>query len=133
MRLAQFRLPKVKGDEFDAEVVIFKGIGGSAKSNIERWKSFFIPPEGKTIDDVAKVTEIKIADQNAPYLDVQGTYKFKERPFDPQAKEELREHYRMLGVAFDGPKNPYHIRLVGPANTVENYKQGFDDWLKSFK
>jgi hypothetical protein len=133
MRLAQFRLPRVQGDDHDAELVIFKGIGGSAKSNIERWKTFFLPPEGKTIDEVAKVTEIKMGGTTVPFLDVQGTYKYKERPFDPNAKEELRPDYRMLGVAFDGPKNPYHIRVVGPAKTVEHYKPAFEEWLASFK
>ena len=133
MRLTQFRLPKVEGDKYDTEVVIFQGIGGSAKANIDRWKTFFIPPEGKTIDDAAKVTEIKVGEATAPYLDVKGTYKYKERPFDPNAKEERRPDYRMLGVAYDGPKNAYHIRMVGPAKTVEHYKKGFDEWLKAFK
>ena len=34
MRFAQFSLPKVKDDKADAELVIFKGLGGSAKDNI---------------------------------------------------------------------------------------------------
>src|SRR5437588_6012547 len=119
MRLTQFRLPKVDGDKYDAEVVIFQGIGGSAKANIDRWKMMFLPPEGKTIDDVAKVTEIKVGETKAPFLDVKGTYKYKERPAEPNAKEERRPDYRMLGVAYDGKNNAYHIRLVGPAKTVE--------------
>ena len=133
MRLTQFRLPKAEGDKTDAELVVFKGIGGSAKANIDRWKGFFIPPEGKTIDDIAKVTEIKMSDVDAPYLDVKGTYKFKERPFDPNSKEERKPDYRMLGVVFETKKNPYHIRLVGPAKTVEKYKKDFDLWLKGFR
>ena len=40
---------------------------------------------------------------------------------------------RMLGVVFEGKDNIYHIRLVGPAATVEKYKAGFDEWLKNFK
>jgi hypothetical protein len=39
----------------------------------------------------------------------------------------------MLAVHFDAPENIYHIKLVGPARTVEMYKKGFDDWLKAFK
>ena len=39
----------------------------------------------------------------------------------------------MLGVVFEGADNTYHIRLVGPADTVEHYKKGFDEWLKNFK
>src|SRR5262249_9186327 len=91
MRLNQFRLPKVEGDKHDAELVIFffgTGSGGSAQQNIDRWKSAFLPPEGKKIDDVANVTKMKVGNADVTYLDVRGTYKYKERPFDPNAKEE---------------------------------------------
>src|SRR5438045_3202288 len=69
MRFMQFSLPKAEGDKKDAEVVIFKGISGSTKDNIERWKNFFIPPEGKTLNDVAKVTEMKVGNAEVTYLD----------------------------------------------------------------
>ena len=132
MRYVQFRLPKVKDDPRDAEVVIFN-LGGSAKDNVARWKTQFVPPEGKTLDDVAKVTEMKVGGADVTYLDIHGTYKFKERPFDPQAKEEKLPDYRMLGVIFETPNKQYQIRVVGPAATVEHYKDGFDEWLKGFK
>jgi hypothetical protein len=133
MRLSQFKLPKAKGDSNDAELVIFKGLGGSARDNISRWKGQFTAPEGKSIDDVAKVTEIKIGGREATMLDVQGTYLFKKRPFDPMEKGEKRPDYRMLAIQFNGPSNPYHIKLVGPAKTIEQYKKGFDEWLGNFK
>jgi len=132
MRLMQFMLPKVKDDPRDAEVVIFN-LGGSAKDNVARWKTQFIPPEGKALDDVAKVTEMKVGGADVTYLDIRGTYKFKERPFDPQAKEEKLPDYRMLGVIFDTGNKQYQIRAVGPAATIERYKDGFDEWLKGFK
>src|SRR5262249_43214827 len=50
LRFMQFRLPKAKGDDRDAELVIFKNIGGSAQQNIDRWKGQFKPPAGKKID-----------------------------------------------------------------------------------
>jgi hypothetical protein len=133
MRFQQFRLPKKGNDSDDAELIIFKGLGGSAQANIKRWKDQFAPPEGKTIDDVAKVEEIKIGDKPATYLDVQGTYLFRFPPFDPNAKIQRKPHYRMLAVHFEGPQNIYHIKLTGPAKTIEAYKGGFDDWLKNFK
>jgi hypothetical protein len=133
MRLAQFRLPAVKGDKNDAELVIFKGITGSAKQNVERWKKQFLPPEGKTIDDVSKVEEVKIGGTDATYLDVQGTYLYKARPFDPSEEPQKRPDYRLLAVQYEGKKNTYHLKLTGPAKTVEHYKKGFDEWLKNFK
>jgi hypothetical protein len=132
MRYAQFLLPKAKDDKKDANLVIFKGLGGGVTANIKRWKDQFIPPEGKTIDDVAKVSTIKIGSKEATMLDVSGTYKFKARPFDPQSKEEQLPNYRMLAIYFDG-EAPYQIRLTGPAKTVDSYKKGFDEWIKGFK
>ncbi len=135
MRLTQFSLPKAKDDKADGELVVFKGISGSAKENIERWKKMFQPPKDKKIDDVAKVEDFKVGDEKVKvsYLDVEGTYLYKARPFDPNAKVEERPDYRMLALQFDAPKETYHIRLTGPAKTVEQYKKGFDSWIKAFK
>jgi len=133
MRFGQFRLPKVKGDKEDAELIIFKGLGGSASANIDRWKKQFSPPKGKTIAEVSKVTEIKIGGLEAKMLDVEGTYMFNPAPFNPKSKTEARPGYRMLAIHFEGPKDVYHIKLTGPASTIEHHKKGFEDWLKGFK
>jgi hypothetical protein len=119
-RLAQFSLPKVKADKEDAELVVYKGIGGSAEDNINRWKAQFKPPEGKTIDDISTVQKIKIAGHAATVLDIQGT--FGERP-----------EYRMIAIQFQGPENVYHIKLTGPARTIEQHKKDFDAWYRGFK
>jgi hypothetical protein len=133
LRLAQFRLPAQGGDKEDADLAIFKGISGSSKDNIKRWKDQFAPPEGKTIDDVSKVETLKVSGSEAFYLDVAGTYKYKFPPFDPNAKVTLKPNYRMLAIQFEGPKDVYHIKLTGPAKTIEYYKKGFDEWFKAFK
>jgi hypothetical protein len=133
MRSAQFRLPHHKDDAEDAELVIFKGLGGGAAQNVERWKGQFLPPEGKKIEDMAKVEEIKIAGKPATMLDIQGIYKSKAAPFDPNSKEVRKPEYRMIAVYFDGPENPYQFKLTGPAKTVEMYKKDFDSWVKGFK
>ena len=133
MRFMQFRLPKKGDDKEDAELIIFQRLGGGSKANVDRWKGQFLPPEGKKIDEVAEVKEIKIGDRPATYLDVQGTYLFNPQPFNPRSKPEKRPNYRMLALYFEGPKEPYQIKLTGPAKTVEAYKKGFDEWLKNFK
>lgn len=133
MRFLQYRLPKVEGDKTDAALIIFKGLGGSPKDNIKRWKEMFIPPEGKTLEDVSKVSQIKIGKVEAPYLEVWGTYRFKEAPFDPKSKMELRPNQRMLNVHYEGEDDVFHFRLVGPDKTVTHYKKGFEDWLKALK
>src|SRR5262245_35319745 len=94
LRKLQFRLPKVKDDKEDAILFITKDISGSAEANVKRWKEQIIPPEGKTTDDVVKVTEIKIGDVKSPYVDGSGTYKDNPRPNDPSSKTVLRAGYR---------------------------------------
>lgn len=133
MRFAQFLLPKQGDDENDAELIIFKGLGGSAKANVDRWKAQFLAPKDKTIADVSKVREIKIGGMEATRLDIHGIYKFKARPFDPSAPEERRAHYRMVAIQVEGPRDVYQIKLVGPDKTVEHFLKGFDQWIKDFK
>lgn len=133
MRLTQFRLPKKGDDKEDAELVIFKGLGGGSKANVKRWKEQFAAPKEKSIDEVAKVTEMKLGGREAVYVDIQGTYLSSSQPFNPRAKKEEKPNYRMIAIYYDGKEDPYQIKLTGPAKTVEAYKSGFDEWLKNFK
>lgn len=133
-RVHQFKVPgPAKGEDAEVVVFYFDGGGGGIAQNIERWKSMFKPPEGKTLEDVAKVTSFKVGDIKITYLDVSGTYQVKNPPFDPNAKLEKRPDHRMLSVYFDSEDGPYFIRMVGPAKTIDQGKKGFDDWLKNFK
>jgi hypothetical protein len=130
LRLTQFRLPKAKDDKADAELAIFQNAGGSVADNVKRWKAQFRAPEGKEIDDVAKVTEIKIAGRDATLLELTGTYNAP--PFDPTFKG-ANPDFRLVAIQFKGPENLYHIKLTGPAATVEHHRKAFDDWIKGFK
>jgi hypothetical protein len=135
-RVKQFRLAAVGDDKENAQLIIFyfgSGAGGSVADNIARWKKMFIPPEGKTIGDVAKVEKLKIDNVDYTYFDVHGTYLAKSRPNLPDSEATPYPNYRMLAGVFETKDGPYFIRLVGPADTVKHYKAGFDQWLKAFK
>jgi hypothetical protein len=132
LRYMQFKVPRAKGDDADGDLAIFKGITGSAKQNLERWKGQFLPPEGKKIDDITKVEEMKIAGCEVMYVDIAGIY-LDGPPMLPAAQKKKKPDYRMLAIHFDAPDNTYHIKLIAPAKTVEEAKKGFDEWLKGFK
>ena len=121
----------------DADLAIFffgEGSGGDVKSNLKRWKDMFQAPEGKTIDDIAKVETFKVGDKaEVTYLDVTGTFLSKNPPFDPNAKLERKTNYRRFGVIFATKGGPYFITMTGPAKTLDQHKKGFDEWLKNFK
>jgi hypothetical protein len=137
LRTAQFVLPKSDGDKEDAELVIFffgKGGGGSNEDNIKRWEAQFIAPEGKTIDEATKVDKFKIGTvADVVYVDMHGTYKYKNPPFDPNAKEVRKQDFRRIGIIFDSDDGPFFITLTGPAKTVTKHKESFDSWIKAFK
>lgn len=132
MRFAQFKIPKAKGDDADGELVIFKGLGGSAKANIGRWKMQFVAPKGKGADDVGKESTIKIGDKEATMLVVEGTFKYNPAPFNPRSKTEDRQQYKMIGVHYEG-MDVYHIKMTGPAKTIDAQQKAFEAWLKGFK
>jgi hypothetical protein len=135
-RAYQFVVPRADGDKEDAELVIFyfdKGGGGGVDENIRRWKGFFQPPEGKTLDEVSKVEKFKVGAVPVTYLDVRGTFLSKTPPFDPNAKTVRKPDFRRFGVIFESKDGPYFITLTGPAKTLEKQKPAFDGWLKGFK
>jgi hypothetical protein len=120
----------------DADLAIFhfgEGSGGTPADNIARWKSQFLPPEGKTIEEVSKLDKFKVGAAELTYLDIQGTFLSKNPPFDPNAKTERKANYRRFAIFFAVDGGPYFITLTGPARTLEQNKKAFDDWLKNFK
>ncbi len=135
-RLHTFIPPKTSGVEADAEIqVIFfgKDSGGGLQENINRWKSMFVAPEGKKIDDLAKLEKFKVGNVEVVSLDIEGIYLEKFPPFAPNAKTIRRENYRRVNVYFNSDNGPFFIIFVGPAKTVAQNKKAFDDWLKNFK
>jgi hypothetical protein len=132
MRLKQFTVP---GKDGDAELVVFffgQGQGGDTQANLDRWKKQFEPPAGKTLEQVSKVSTVKLATSQATVLDVRGTYQWKASPMAP-GPAEPRPNHRMLAAVLETPKGNYYIKLVGPEKTVDKNKKGFDGWIKGFK
>jgi hypothetical protein len=130
IRIGQFRLPKSEGDKEVTEVAIFKS-GGSVKANVQRWKDQFTPPKGKKMEDVAKVSEIKVGGNEATRLAITGTYKAP--PFDPTYKGRKLDDFAMIAIQVDVGDNTYQIKLLGPSKNVEKHKKEFDNWIKGFK
>ena len=132
LRTHQFRIPGPKGAK-DAELAILPDVKGTVEQNHARWKDQFVPPDGKTVDDLAKTSKFMVGKAKVDVLDMRGTWVFKERPFDPKSREEVRPDSRVLFVIFDTGDENFHIRLAGPAATVDPQYQAFMDWLKNFK
>ena len=135
LRVNQFKLPGVNGKEpAEMQITFFgEGQGGPVDANVKRWRDMFTSPDGKKSEDMGKLETMKVGDVKVTYLDIQGTFLSKVPPFAPNAKTVLKPDHRMLSVIFASKNGPYFIRVVGPTETVEHYKKGFDEWLKNFK
>jgi hypothetical protein len=135
LRVNQFKLPGVNGKEAAEVGITFfgEGQGGPVDANVKRWRDMFTTADGKKGDDMGKVETMNVGDVRVTYLDIQGTFLSKVPPFAPNAKTVIKPDHRMLSVIFGSKNGPYFIRVVGPTETVEHYKKGFDEWLKNFK
>jgi hypothetical protein len=128
LRYKQFRLPRTGDDKEDAEVVIFKDVGGSLADNLPRWKAQFAPPKGKKIDDVTRIEKMKAGDVPFTWVEIHGTYKGS-----PFQQMKPKPDYRMVRIFFESKNGPHFISLIGPEKTVEAHKKGYLDWVKGFK
>jgi hypothetical protein len=131
LRSFQFRLPRAKGDKEDAELGVLPDLPGRPEENLERWKELFVPPDGKTVDDIARVEKFKVGKVAIVSLDIAGTYLQKDRPLG--SKSVPKPHYRMISIIFDTPDGAALIRVVGPEATMAKHKGAFDAWVKAFK
>jgi hypothetical protein len=127
----EYRLEPVGDNKTSAQLAIDflgNGNGAGAGEQVKRWEERFLPPEGKNLDDVVRVRTLQVGGAAVTCLDVRGDY--QGMPGDPATP---RQNYRLLGVYFGTPRGPYLIRLWGPADTVEFYRDGFENWVKAFK
>jgi hypothetical protein len=67
------------------------------------------------------------------YLDITGTWKFKERPQDPKSKEMILDDYRVIWVIVAEKEEATHLRLSGPAPSVAKSYKAFESFVKSLK
>jgi hypothetical protein len=132
LRTYQFKLPGAK-DHPEAELAIYNESLPGAEKNFPKWKNTFVPPEGKTADDIAKTAKWEVPGAKVDVLDITGTWKYKERPQDPKSKEMLLDDWRVIWVIVEEKDETHHIRLSGPAITVDEHAKALEKWVKSLK
>jgi hypothetical protein len=131
LRSHQFRLPRAKEDKEDTELAILPELPGLPEENLQRWKELFVPPDGKTIDDIARIERFKVGKAQVTYVDIAGTYLYKDRPL--AAKGIPKADYRMLAIMLETEAGVHLVRAVGPAKTIGLRKSAIDAFVKSLK
>ncbi len=131
LRSHQFKLPSGKKDVADAEVSVSPDFDPKPEKNFSTWKDTITPPDGKTIDDVAKVSKYEVSGYTVHVLDALGTWKYK--PFPMAKKEELRPEYRVIWLIVAKDDDATHVRFSGPEAVVKKHHAEFEKWIKSAK
>lgn len=133
MRKAQLRLPRADGDDRDAELVVFhfRGGGGGVEANIDRWLGQFQQPDGSATRDAAEIAEREVAGLEVHTVDVTGTYVAQVRP---GAGERVNNpNTRLLAAIVISSDGPYFFKLVGPAATVEHWKEHWEAFVAAIR
>jgi len=124
LRLAQFSIPAVEGDNDSAELVVFPPFGGSIRANVDRWIAQF-ESEGRKL----KMSQGVCEQGDYVLVDLTGTYK---KPDGPpfRRKTIAAPGYRMLATILTakGGGN-YFLKVTGPEKTV---KAAVDAFRTSF-
>lgn len=134
LRSYQFQLPAATAGGHTGEVYVMPDSNPDYAKYFTRWKRDILVPEGKSADDLAKTSSFDLPGGTTIHLlDMSGTWRFKERPFDPRSKTEERPDSRVVWVVVAGPDAACHLRLSGPAAVVNQQYEPFIQWLKSLK
>jgi hypothetical protein len=133
LRSHQFKIASGMESVADGEVIVMPESSPKPEKEFPRWKGQLTPPDGKTVDDVAKESKFEAGGATVHVLDVSGTWRYKERPFDPKSKEEVRPEYRVVWAIVVVKDEATHVRLSGPATVVEKTYPAFEKWLRGMK
>ncbi len=127
MRLAQYSIPRAKGDTQDAELAVFHlgTAGGGVDETFKRWEESFDPAAIKT----AKRSQRKAGDMDVHVLEIAGSYHADMAMVagDAGSPPPAQQGVRFIGAMVMAPSGPYFFKLIGPDKTVAAAR---DDFLK---
>jgi len=119
MRILEIRLPAPKNGLEDGEIAVFGPMGGSVQANIDRWIGQVAQPDGSSSKDKAIVESIEGDEFPFTFVDVSGVYSGMMGQGAPKGG------YRLLGCILTTPVGPWFLKAVGPADTLERWKEAF--------
>jgi len=134
MRVAQYKLPKVEGDNDDATLVLYyfgATQGGTAQANIDRWIGQMQQPDGSDSKSKAKTESMTVNGLKVTTVDVTGTYTAEMAPGSKTFHNDAE--YRLRAAVIETPKGNYFVKLAGPVKTIARWDKEYNDYLKSFE
>ena len=120
MRKAQYKVPDKEKKSKDAELLLFYfgANSGTIPMNLKRWAGQMGQTEAKpeTIEGKCKIT----------LVDLKGVYT------EGQGKDPLPDA-RMLAAVVETESGPWYFKMVGPAETVGDWREALITLLKAAK
>lgn len=116
MRLANFRI----GSEQETEcyVAVLKGAAGGAALNMDRWRGQMgVNAEPLNEAGIAALPKIKMLGQDAPLLEVNGTYQSMEG--------QAHGGYTLLGTIVQNQGFSVFVKMIGPSASVQSQREAF--------
>ncbi|MFH0981513.1 MAG: hypothetical protein V2A79_08240 [Planctomycetota bacterium] len=121
---AVFRLAPVEGDGESVYVRIthFPGMNVSDDLNLDRWYATFTQPDGTPTKDASTVEQSEVGPVRIVLADIPGTM---------TVAGASKPGWRMLGAIIKHDQGPHFVKAVGPAKSVEHWKESIVAYLKS--
>lgn len=132
MRAATYTVAPAAGDRDPAECGIYffgAGQGGSVDANLDRWRSQFTDPNGRTTP--AKIDKGQVHGLRVTRIDTSGNYSGMGGPM--AAKTTAVPGYRLLGAIVEAPGGNIFVKFTGPMKTIAANQQKFEQLLASFQ
>ncbi len=115
VRLASWVLPRVKGDNRDAQLNFYyfgSSGAGSADANLTRWKGMIVKPAGMSEADHVRRFNREVHGVQISEITVRGTFK---PPFGGKSQPQSM----LWAAVIETKAGPYYLRVTGPEKTME--------------
>ena len=120
MRLGSFKVDGSNATSADVSVTAFPGDAGGLAPNVNRWRGQLqLPP----------LEEDQLR-QAIPRTEVEGVQTYL---VDIQTSENAPKPSRILGAILETPDRTWFVKMTGNPELVENQRQKFLDFVKSFR
>ena len=126
MRLAQFLLP---GKDKNTRLVVFAGIGGTVKDNLDRWYNQFETEnvDGKLNKPIEWTEKINNFDITFTYLE--GT--FLKSNMTMTGPVERMNNYALLAAIVNASSERYYFKITGSLEVLSKQKENFNMFIRS--
>lgn len=130
MTMAIYAAPKVEGDPEDADVAVSSlATKVPLQMNVDRWCGQFDLPAGETCQSATKQYQLEGTTHPTTIVEIAGAFKGSSM-FAPSS--DPKPGYKMIAAEVVSDR-PYYIKMVGPAKTVERWRDAFMEMVKAAK